>query len=343
MKIQKIDGAFGEGGGQIIRTSITLSSITKTPIQIDNIRKNRVKPGLQAQHLTSIKLLAKICNASVEGLKIGSTSIRFMPQQVESFSLREDIGTAGSISLLLQVLIPAVAVARKSLKLTIIGGTDVQWSPTIDYTRFVLLEAYSRSGINFSLDVKKRGYYPKGGGIVDAEVFPSKNIQPINLLERKTNYAKLLCTYSRISKDVIINSIEKIEKELTKKGFSVNSDVREETSFDKGGSMLIFSLDPSSIIGSDCLFDSKKGGFPERVTKDFLSNDLGVDNYLSDMLVLPASLSKEISVFRVHKITKHLETNLYVTSKISGCRYGIGKLDSGYEIRIVGNSDSSIQ
>jgi len=342
MRIQKIDGSFGEGGGQIIRSSVTLSSITNTPIQIDNIRKNRIKPGLRAQHLTSIKILSRICNASVEGLKIGSTSIRFIPQQVESHSFKEDIGTAGSISLLLQVLIPAVAIAKKNLKLSIIGGTDVKWSPTIDYTKYVLREAYSRIGINFSLNVKKRGYYPRGGGVVDIEVFPSKNILPINLLERKTNHAKLLCSCSNISKDLIINSIEKIEKELTKKGFSVTSDLKEETSIDKGSSMLVFSLDSSSIIGSDGLFDSKTGEFPENISKDFLSNNLGVDNHLADMLVLPASLSKEMSVFRIHKITKHLETNLYITSKISGCKYGIGKLGSGYELRIVGDSDSSI-
>ena len=186
MEFQKIDGSFGEGGGQIIRSSVTLACITKKPIQIHNIRKNRERPGLQAQHLASIKILSKICNASVEGLKLGSTSISFIPQQIENYSLKEDIGTAGSISLLLQVLIPAVAIARKNLKLSIIGGTDVKWSPTIDYTRYVLAEAYSRMNINFSLIVKKRGHYPRGGGNVDIEIFPSKNIRPINLLERKT-------------------------------------------------------------------------------------------------------------------------------------------------------------
>lgn len=342
MKIQKIDGSFGEGGGQIIRSSLTLSCITNNPIEIHNIRKNREKPGLRAQHLTAIKILSKICNAHVEGLKIGSTSISFIPQQVENFSLREDIGTAGSISLLLQVLIPAVAVAKKNLKLSIIGGTDVMWSPTMNYTKCVLSEAYSRMGINFSLNVKQRGYYPKGGGVVDIEIFSSKKITPINLLERKTKNARILCSFSKISKNVITNSVEKIEKELTKRGFTTDSNVREETTFDKGSSILVYGIDSSSIIGSDGLFDFKKMKFPESVVNNFISNDLGVDEHLADMLVLPASISNEMSMFRVQKITKHLETNLYVISKISGCKYGVGKLDSGYEIRIEGNLDSSI-
>ncbi|MFQ5573265.1 MAG: RNA 3'-terminal phosphate cyclase, partial [Nitrosopumilaceae archaeon] len=307
-----------------------------------NIRKNRKIPGLRAQHLTSIKLLSKICNADVEGLEIGSNSIKFIPHEVESYSLEENIGTAGSISLLLQVIIPAVAITEKKLKLSIIGGTDVLWSPTSNYTKYVLAEAYSRLGINFSMNIKKRGYYPKGGGIVDIEVFPSKNILPINLLQRKTNDVKLLCSFSKISKDVIMDSVEKIEKELEKMGFVVVSDVKEENAVDHGSSMLVFSIDSNSIIGSDRLFDSKKNRFPENITKDFLSCNLGVDYHLADMLVLPASLSKEMSIFRVQKITKHLETNLYVTSKIIGCKYGIGKLDDGYEVRIVGNSNSSI-
>ncbi|MFQ5573276.1 MAG: RNA 3'-terminal phosphate cyclase [Nitrosopumilaceae archaeon] len=342
MDIMKIDGSFGEGGGQIIRSVVTLSCITKTPVQIDNIRKNRKIPGLRAQHLTSIKLLSKICNANVEGLKIGSTSIKFIPKNVESCSLKENIGTAGSISLLLQVVIPAVAITGKNLKLSITGGTDVHWSPTANYTKYVLSEAYSRLGIDFSLNIKKRGYYPKGGGIIDVEVFPCKNLSPINLLERKTKDVKLLCSFSKISKSVIMSSIGKTEKELEEKGFSVNSNIIEETAIDQGSSTLIFSSDSGSIIGSDGLFDFKKGGFPENISKDFLCCNLGVDNHLSDMLVLPASLSKEMSVFRVQKITKHLETNLYVTSKITGCKYGIGKLDDGYEVRIVGNSNSSI-
>jgi RNA 3'-terminal phosphate cyclase (ATP) len=342
MDILKIDGSFGEGGGQIIRSVITLSSITKIPVQIENIRKNRTNPGLRAQHLTSIKLLSKICSADVEGLKIGSSSIKFIPNEVKSCSLEENIGTAGSISLLLQVVIPAVAIARKNLKLSIVGGTDVLWSPTSNYTKFVLSEAYSRLGIDFSIDIRKRGYYPKGGGIVDVEVFPSKKILPINLLERKTNEVKLLCSFSKISNNLILNLVEKTEKELRKNGFVVNSDVKEETAIDRGSSMLVFSLDSDSIIGSDGLLDSKKGTFPESISKDYLTYDLGVDNHLADMLVLPASISKDTSVFRVQKITKHLETNLYVISKITGCKYGIGKIDGGYEVRIVGNSNASI-
>jgi len=341
MNILSIDGSHGEGGGQIIRTAITLSCITNTPIEIQNIRKKRKVPGLRAQHLTSIKLLSQICDAKVEGSKIGSTFIKFIPKNVHSCSLDANIGTAGSISLILQVLIPAVSIMRKSLKLSLIGGTDVSWSPTCNYTKYVLLEAYSRFGINFSMSIKKRGYYPRGDGIVNIEVFPSKGLKPINLYKRKTKNVKMLCSFSKIPKDDVLTALKKIREPLEKKGFIVNSEIKEENAIDQGSSVLLFSIDSDSIIGLDGLFDQKTGNYPEN-TCEFVSYSLGADDHLSDMLVLPACLTKEISVFTVKKITKHLETNLYVASKITGCKYGISRIDSGFEVRIKGNSDSRI-
>ena len=161
MDLLKIDGSYGEGGGQILRSAVTLSCISKTPIQLENIRSNRRVPGLRPQHLTAIKLLGKICNAEIQGLNVGSKSIKFIPNNLENKILTEDIGTAGSISLILQALIPAVSISKKSLELEIIGGTDVPWSPTSNYTKYVLGEAYSRIGINFSMDITKRGYILK--------------------------------------------------------------------------------------------------------------------------------------------------------------------------------------
>jgi len=179
----KINGEHGEGGGQIIRSAITLSCITKQPIHVEQIRKNRKVPGLRPQHLTAIKILQKIANAKVVGAEIGSTELKFIPGNVESLKLIENIGTAGSISLILQVLIPVVAISQKKLDLTIKGGTDVLWSPSIDYTQHVLREAYLRMGIDFSLELSKRGYYPKGGGEINLHVNPS-NLKSISFTKK---------------------------------------------------------------------------------------------------------------------------------------------------------------
>lgn len=340
MNFLKINGAFGEGGGQIIRSAITLSCITKQPIHIENIRKNRKVPGLKPQHLTAIKILKKISDSEVIGNEIGSTELKFIPGQIKSSKLFENVGTAGSISLILQVLIPIVAISQKKLDLTIKGGTDVQWSPTMYYTQHVLKEAYSRMGIKFSFALKKRGYYPKGNGEINLEVYPS-NVKAISLSKRKTNQVKIVCTFSKISIEKIESEIKRIKEKLTNENFVVEVKIKEQEALDSGASLLVYSIDGNSVIGIDALFDKNAQGFD--IDLDKFIDQLTVDENLADMLVVPASLAEGKTTFQVKQITKHLETNLFVTSKITGCKYGIGKLPNGFEVIIEGVSRPSIK
>ncbi len=341
MDFLKIDGGHGEGGGQIIRSAIVLSCITKQSIHLENIRKNRKIQGLRPQHLTAIKILQKVANAKVIGAEIGSTELKFIPGNIENLELVEDVGTAGSISLILQVLIPVVAISQKKLNLTIRGGTDVLWSPSIDYTKHVLRSAYSRMGIEFSVELSKRGYYPKGGGEINLQVYPS-HVKSISFSERKTNSVKLICTFSKLSIEKIKNQIEEIKEKLTKENFIVETEIKNQEAIDSGASLLIYSIDEHSIIGVDTLFDKKTQRFDLDFDK-FIKNPLGVDENLADMLVVPASLGKKKTTFQVKEITKHLETNLFVTSKITGCKYGIGRLTNGFEVIIEGISNPSIK
>ena len=342
MDYLKINGAFGEGGGQIVRTALTLSCITGQPIILENIRKNRKVEGLKSQHVTAIRILEKLCDAEVEGVRVGSTAIKFSPGRVKDAILSEDIGTAGSIPLVLQVVIPICAICNVNLDLTITGGTDGKWSPTTNYTLYVLSEAYSRMGIKFSLDIIKRGYYPKGGGKIRLKVFPSKKIQPIVLGKRSTSSAKVVCSFSKISREKIQQEMESLKERLTENGFTVDTQVVEEEAFDSGASVIIFGIDSQSIIGVDSLYEPKQNSFDKRIVQRFLDSGFSVDEKLADMLVVPASLSDGMTVFQVGRISKHLETNLYVTSKITGCRYGVGKVEGGFEIRIEGISDPCI-
>jgi RNA 3'-terminal phosphate cyclase (ATP) len=338
MDALKIDGSHGEGGGQILRSALTLSAITKRPIQIENIRHNRKIPGLRPSHLSTIKLLGKICNAKIDGLAVGSTSITFVPGQIQDTRLRENIGTAGSICLILQAIIPAVSLAGKKLELSITGGTDVPWSPTADYTKFVLAEAYSRIGIKFEMNIKKRGYYPKGGGQIDLVVFPCQKLTPLHLSKRTTKNAKILCSFSGINENEIVDSVNSAKNTLQQKGFSVESNITQEVALNSGASFLVYDHDSSSINGSDELFDFKdKSSFGKNTTSVFATSDFGVDTNLADMLVTPLSLAKEMSIFTVKEISKHLETNLYITSKITGCKYGVGKINGGFEVRVAGS------
>lgn len=338
----RIDGSFGEGGGQIIRSAVTLSAITGKPVEVENIRKNRKVPGLRPQHMLGVKILAKIFQAKTEGLHVNSTRLKFIPSAGTDMEVREDVGTAGSIPLILQVLIPAVSLSKKRLKISITGGTDVPWSPTADYTKFVLGKAFSGVGIDFNLDIKKRGYYPKGGGLIEAEILPVRTLKPVSFTRRTTKSATLLCSYCKIPKDRLSHEVKDTENILIQNGFRVDSSVKEEVAMDRGCSILVFSHDDTSVTGSDVIYHKDLSGIGRAVATRFLGSDLGVDDCLSDMLVTPLSLIPETSVIRVSQITKHLETNLFVASKITNCKYGIGKLDRGFEVRISGNSDAGM-
>jgi len=336
----KINGSYGEGGGQIIRSAVALSCITKQPIHLENIRKNRKIPGLRPQHLTTITILQKITNAKVIGVEIGSTELKFIPGNIESLDLVEDIGTAGSIPLILQALIPVIAISQKKLNLTIKGGTNVLWSPSIDYIQHVLGEAYSRMGIKFSLELSKRGYYPKGGGRVQLQVYPN-NIKSILFSKRKTSDVKLICSFSKLPIEKIKKEIEEIKKRLTDVNFIVDIEIKNEEAMNSAASMLIYSIDENSIIGIDGLFDKKRQKFDLDFEKFIKSPS--IDENLADMLVVPASLGNGKTIFQVREISKHLETNLFVTSKITGCKYGIGKISNGFEVIIEGISNPSIK
>ena len=211
----------------------------------------------------------------------------------------------------------------------------------MDYTQHVLKEAYSRIGIEFSIKIIKRGYYPKGNGEIKLEVYPSK-IKSLSLSKRKTNNLKLKCTFSKISTDLIKEKIEKIKEKIEEEKFNVEIEIKEEEAVDSGASVLIYSIDENSIIGIDGLFNKKTQNFDLDFDK-FINNSLGMDENLADMLVVPASLGINKSILQVKEITKHLETNLFVTSKITGCKYGIGKISEGFKIIIEGVSNSSIK
>ena len=341
MNFLKINGAHGEGGGQIVRSAITLSCITNQPIHLENIRKNRKNSGLKPQHLTAIKILQKISNAKVIGNKLGSTELKFIPGEIKNSELIEDVKTAGSIALILQVLIPAVSISKKKLSLIVKGGTDVLWSPTMNYTNYVLKEAYSRIGITFDLKITKRGYFPKGGGEIKLEVYPA-NVKSINFSKRKIQKLKLKCTFSKISISVIKENVKKIEEEIKKNNFEIDVEIKEEEAIDSGASVLIYSIEDNSIFGVDGLFDKKNQKFDLKI-EEILDNFFGLDKNLADMLVVPLSLGSNKTKFEVSEITKHLETNLFVTSKITGCRYGIGKTSNGFEVIIEGVSNTSIK
>jgi RNA 3'-terminal phosphate cyclase (ATP) len=166
-----IDGSTMEGGGQIVRTSVTLSAVTGVPVRIDRIREGRERPGLAPQHCSAVKAVAGLCSAAVRGCSPASRVLEFIPGELAYRDQEVDIGTAGSIPLVLQAWIPVAL--RHGASLSIRGGTEVQKSPTIDYLTRVFLPVIKGCGADVGVDVQQRGYYPAGGGKVRIIVGPS--------------------------------------------------------------------------------------------------------------------------------------------------------------------------
>lgn len=343
MDFIRIDGSYGEGGGQILRTSVALSAITNKPIEVFNIRAKRENPGLRPQHLTAIKTIASLCNADVENLNVGSSMIKFVPEEMQDGSMRMDTGTAGSITMILQAVIPAVSLAGKKAELELIGGTDVRWSPTLDYIRYVLHPAYKILGINFQLDVVKRGYYPNGGGIVKASIEASSKLNVLDMVSSPMVEPKMVSVCSMLPKHVAERQIASALAKLQKENVKCNSySASFEQSYSPGSSILIYSTsDYGPFIGGDAIGERGKRAeevgaeAADKFLEAYLSN-APIDPYLADMLVLPLSLADGRSRFVVNRVSQHLSTNLYIASKIVNCNYEIIKNNGNYTVIVEG-------
>ena len=158
----RIDGSHGEGGGQLLRTAVALAAITGRRLTIDNIRAKREKPGLAPQHVAAVRAVGAVCDAAIDGLAPGSTALTFDPGRLRGGDFRVDVGTAGSVTLVLQALLPAVAAGGAPATLVVHGGTDVRAAPPLDYFRAVTLPLLARLGVPTRLEVRRRGYFPRG-------------------------------------------------------------------------------------------------------------------------------------------------------------------------------------
>ncbi|MBI2185095.1 MAG: RNA 3'-terminal phosphate cyclase [Thaumarchaeota archaeon] len=338
-----VDGARGEGGGQILRTSIALSILSRKPVEVINIRAKRSNPGLRAQHLSAVKALAAVFNAYVEDAVLGSKRIYFIPREQKITSLDFDIGTAGSITLLLQAIIPAVSLGGGSIDVKLIGGTDVSGSPTMDYFRNIVLPAYRLLGVEVELEVLRRGYYPKGGGIVKVSVKPRKTSTPLRLGKTPAGASSILSVCSNLPRSVAERQASSAKHYLESRSIHVgNIEIRQEEAVSPGTAITVFQVDGKSIfiggdnIGRRDLPAEKVGREAAARFTDEYSLGVPVDRHLSDMLVPMLVCTEGESQFLTSEVTGHLETNLRVARMFTSCGYELAREERGVMVRISG-------
>ncbi len=323
----EIDGSYGEGGGQILRTSIALSAVTREPVRIINIRANRPKPGLKRQHIAGIELVGRIANARVKGLKVGSTEITFVPEKQHGGSYKYDVGTAGSISLVLQAVLPTAVTASEPIQLELRGGTDVAWSPPIDYLKNVFVPILSMMGPKIEIIQKRRGHYPKGGGTVICKIEPADGLKPLN----RVAFGDLVdirgvshCV--RLPRHVAERQAESAKRALADLTSNVEIEIESypregDTHLSPGSGIVLWARsEAGAIIGADAL--GKRGKRAENVGTEAatkllneLSSQKAIDMHSGDMLVPYLTMASGTSHIGITQITTHLETNIWITKK----------------------------
>ncbi len=260
----EIDGSKKGGSGTILRLAVAFSAIKRQPLHIYNIRHNRPQPGLKPQHMEAVLTAARLCDAQVEGIKVNSRELWFNPGPIKSGRIEAEIGTAGSIPMLLMTVLPICAYASKPVDLFVTkGGTDVTHSPTINYMRFVLLPVLRKMGLNATINVRKYGYYPKGNGEVTASVEPTRNLNPLRLENPgkiRTVKGVSVCTFLAERK-VAERQAQTANDYFREKGFNTSILTVNDTSnpLQKGSSLVLWvETDTDVIYGADAIGELKK-------------------------------------------------------------------------------------
>ncbi|MFH2021555.1 MAG: RNA 3'-terminal phosphate cyclase [archaeon] len=350
----EIDGSYLEGGGQIVRTALAFSALTGKNIQIKNIRKGRSQPGLKKQHLAAVNALKDICDAEVYGNELGSSSLMFKPASLTFRNLNIDIGTAGSITLLLQALLPVILFSDKRLKIQIEGGTDTLGSMPVDYFQNVFLPHISKYA-RIDSKLERRGYYPKGGGKLTLRIKPKyfrKNhagfIDFMSFLRKEDKkiflpeQGNLLAVFGRSHASMDLMKANVSERQAKAAKFFLGNldcskkiDIEYTETKSSGSGVALWAVfskfdemnkENPVILGADCL--GKKGKKSEKIGEEASKKLLeeirsggAADSHLADQL-LPylALFGGEIKSSR---ITDHCRTNIYVIEKILGTKYNM--------------------
>lgn len=310
----ELDGS--DGGGQLLRTALSLAALTGTPFEMTGIRGARPEPGLRPQHLTAVETLAAVTDADVDGAEPGAEELTFEPTALRGGEYEAAIGTAGSLTLLFDAVLPLAVELDEPLALSATGGTDVKWSPPMDYHRRVKLPLLGRHGLHATVDLRRRGFYPEGGGEATLWLAPS-TLAAASLTDRGDPAGARVYSVSSedlADADVAERQADEAARLLSEAGVEVMERSRTDAAADSAGTALVVRLDfERSVAGFDALGEPGKPA--EDVAADavdaalsFRETGAAVDRHLADQLLVPLALAGgEVAIPRV---TDHVETSL---------------------------------
>lgn len=320
-----IDGSFGEGGGQILRSSISLALVTGRPIVIENIRAGRQKPGLMRQHLAAVRAAAEIGQAEVEGDELGSRRLSFRPTGVYSGEYYFAIGSAGSATLVLQTVLPALLSASDSSQLRIEGGTHNPFAPPFDFLARAYLPLVRRMGSEVDVTLHRPGFFPAGGGLLAAEVRPAASLGRLEILDRGEIVARRVrVLLARLPEHIAQRECRTIAEET---GWGPSCFLVENVSESRGpGNVVLIEIESQQL--TEVLVAFGRLGVPaEQVAREaidearsYLETGAPVGPHLADQLMLPMGIGAYQGTgggaFRTSPLTLHATTHLELLRQI---------------------------
>jgi RNA 3'-terminal phosphate cyclase (ATP) len=334
-----LDGSHGEGGGQILRTALSLAVLRGVPVRITRVRAGRPRPGLQPQHLTAVRALAAISGARLTGDALGSTDLTFLPERLEAGDRRFDVGavkaSAGSVTLLFQALLLPLLFARGESRLTLIGGTHVPWSPPVHYLTDVFLPALAEIGVRARLALERWGWHPAGGGRVAATIAPAPGLAPLRAEARPGEPAITgLSAVSRLPRSIALRQRQRALERLAAAGLGAEIAVEEDRTALGPGTLLFLAVPRRA--GFSAL--GRRGVRAEAVADeavdallDYWRSGAAVDAHLADQLLPFLALAEGPSTFTCPTLSRHLSTVAWVVEQFLPARI---ELEEGTPARV---------
>lgn len=326
----EVDGSMMEGGGQLLRMATAYSATSGEPIHVTDIRAGRSDPGLKPQHLTTLQAAAEMCGAVLTGARPGSREIWFKPGTIRGGEYSFDIGTAGSVTLLLQCLTPMAAFADGPIKLNVIGGTAVRWSPPTMFMEKVVWRAFKAMGIDCRLKVLRHGFYPKGGGQVEVYIEPVERLTPLRVDQQPVKEVYGLSVCGRLPEHVALRQAKAAQDALKRVRLKPRMDAIALEGRDlplSPGSFICLWAD-TGYLGACCL--GERGKPSEKVGSEAAETMINlvvagkqVDPHTADHLILPMSLAAGDSSFTTCEITLHTLTAIRLAETFTEARFNV--------------------
>jgi RNA 3'-terminal phosphate cyclase (ATP) len=325
----EVDGSFGEGGVQLVRTAVALCALTGKALRLARARARRARPGLAPQHLAAVRAVAALCDARCEGLELGSSAFSFEPRaQTAGGELRVEVGTAGSVTLVLQALLPILLGARRASRVVVTGGTDVRHAPTWDYFCEVLLRLLSDMGLRVRASLVRRGYYPRGGGEVAVEVEPGRP-QPL-LLESLSGVWKVsgaahvahlplsIAERMRAAALAALRSEARIDARV----------LRPEEAIGTGGAIALWAESGARVLGASRVAERRvrAEALGEAVAAEVgadMASGAELDLHAADQVLIYLAMAAGPSSFAARAISSHARTAMWLIEQFLPARFAV--------------------